>query len=98
MNKKKVETFEELLEQKYGKKGTLERDQFDEDSRAFMIGEMIKAERLKANLTQEQLADLTGTKKSYISRIERGKSDIQLSTLFKLIEEGLGKKLELSIH
>ncbi|MDZ7624736.1 MAG: helix-turn-helix transcriptional regulator [Ignavibacteriaceae bacterium] len=40
---------------------------------------MLKEERRKANLTQEQLAEKTGTKKSYISRIEAGKSDIQLS-------------------
>jgi transcriptional regulator with XRE-family HTH domain len=48
-------------------------------------------------LTQEQLAEKTGTKKSYISRIERGMSDIQISTYCKLIEIGLGKNLNISI-
>ena len=44
-----------------------------------------------------ELAKRTGTKKSYISRIENGKSDIQLSTFYKLIEFGLGKSLNISI-
>ncbi|MCS2348677.1 helix-turn-helix transcriptional regulator [Bacteroides thetaiotaomicron] len=35
-------------------------------------------------MTQEQLAAKIGTKKSYISRIENGHADIQLSTLFKI--------------
>ena len=48
-------------------------------------------------MTQEQLAEKTGTKKSYISRIETGKSDIQLSTFYRLIEIGLGKSLNISI-
>ena len=55
------------------------------------------AARVEANLTQEELAEKTGTKKSYISRIERGLSDIQISTYYKLIELGLGKHLNISI-
>ena len=51
----------------------------------------------KAHLTQAELAEKTGTKKSYISRIENGHADIQLSTLYKLIEQGLNKRLELAI-
>jgi transcriptional regulator with XRE-family HTH domain len=62
-----------------------------------MIAEVIKSTRRKARLTQEQLARKTGTKKSYISRIENGKSDIQLSTLYKIVEKGLGKKINLTI-
>lgn len=94
---KNISSFEQLLEVKYGTIGTPLREKFEEESKAFMIGELIKEERIRANMTQEQLAQKTGTQKSYISRIERGKSDIQLSTLFKLIEEGLGKKLTLGI-
>jgi transcriptional regulator with XRE-family HTH domain len=58
---------------------------------------MLKEARKPANLTQEQLAERTGTKKSYISRIERGLSDIQISTYQKLIEFGLEKQLNISI-
>lgn len=89
--------FEDLLVEKYGKKGTPERDRFDADSLAFRLGVMLKEARKEANLTQEELAQKTGTKKSYISRIERGLSDIQVSTYFKLIEIGLEKNLHISI-
>ena len=51
-----------------------------------------------ADMTQEQLADKTGTKKSFISRIENGHSDIQLSTLYRLLEFGLGRKISLNIR
>ena len=94
---KKIKTFDQLLDQKYGKKGTAERDQFDADSLAFRLGAMLKEASVEANMTQEELAEKTGTKKSYISRIERGLSDIQISTFYKLIELGLGKHLNISI-
>jgi ribosome-binding protein aMBF1 (putative translation factor) len=94
---KDATTFDELLDIKYGKIGTAKRDEFENKSTAFMIGELIKEARLDANLTQEELANKTGTKKSYISRIENGKIDIQLSTLFRIIEEGLGRHVNLSL-
>ncbi len=95
---KNVKTFDQILEEKYGKKRNTERDQYDADSLAFRLGAMLKEARVEANLTQEELAEKTGTKKSYISRIERGLSDIQISTYYKLIELGLGKQLNISIR
>jgi HTH-type transcriptional regulator/antitoxin HipB len=94
---KNVTDFEDILKEKYGPKGTPKRDKFDSDSLAFRLGVMLKEARQEANITQEQLAERTGTKKSYISRIERGQSDIQISTYYKLIEIGLGKQLNISI-
>jgi HTH-type transcriptional regulator/antitoxin HipB len=94
---KNVKTFDQFLDEKYGKKGNVQRDQFDADSLAFRLGVMLKEARVEANLTQEELAEKTGTKKSYISRIERGLSDIQITTYYKLIELGLGKHLNISI-
>jgi len=94
---KNVTNFEDLLIEKYGNKGTEEREKFNADSLAFRLGVMLKEARQESNLTQEQLAEKTGTKKSYISRIERGLSDIQISTYHKLIEIGLGKHLNISV-
>jgi len=94
---KEAKTFDELLDIKYGKPGTAARVEFEEKAIAFMVGEMIKEARKKAQLTQDDLAERIGTKKSYISRIENGKIDIQLSTLFKIFEEGFGKKLGISV-
>ncbi len=92
-----VTDFEDILIRKYGKKGTEKRDQYDANALAFRLGVMLKEARKEANLTQEELAERTGTKKSYISRIERGLSDIQVSTYHKLIELGLEKNLNISI-
>jgi len=94
---KNITKFEDLLNDQYGKKGTPERDKYEADSLAFRLGIMLKEARKEANMTQEELAKKTGTKKSYISRIERGQSDIQISTYYKLIEIGLGKNLNISI-
>ncbi|MCB0539851.1 MAG: helix-turn-helix transcriptional regulator [Bacteroidetes bacterium] len=92
-----AKSFDELLDIKYGKPGTEKRDEFEIKAKSFVVGEMIKEARKEAHLTQEQLAEKTGTKKSYISRLENGKIDIQISTLFKIFEEGLGKKLGFTV-
>ena len=89
-------TFEELLEAEYGPIGSPERDKFEKESNAFCLAETLKEERLKAGLTQQQLAEKIGTKKTYISRLENGKADVQLSTLYRIFE-GLGKRVALSI-
>ncbi len=94
---KNITDFEDILKESYGEKGTPSRDKFDADSLAFRLGLMLKEARNEADMTQEELAQRTGTKKSYISRIERGQSDIQISTYHKLIEIGLGKHLNISI-
>ncbi len=94
---KNITDFEDILIEKYGEKGTTSRDKYDVDSLAFRLGVMLKEARNASMITQDELAQRTGTKKSYISRIERGKSDIQISTYYKLIEIGLGKQLNISI-
>ena len=97
-SKNKIVPWDAHLDNKYGKPGTPSRTEFEMKAHAFVIGELLKDERAKAHLTQAELAEKTGTKKSYISRIENGRADIQLSTLYKLIEQGLNKKLELAIR
>ena len=97
-NDKYLTSFEEHLEKRYGKIGTPRRTEFEISAEAFAIGEIIKEERRLSKLTQAQLAEKTGTKKSYISRVENGHSDIQLSTLYKLIELGFGKRVVLSVQ
>ena len=89
-------TLDELLDVEYGAKGTPEREQFDDETRAFCLAETLKEERRRAGLTQAQLAEKIGTKKTYISRLENGKADVQLSTLFRIFE-GLGRRVNLSI-
>lgn len=94
---KETTTFDEHLDQRYGKAGTVKRTDFELKAKAFAIGEILREARKDAHLTQEQLAKKTGTRKSFISRIENGHSDIQLSTLFKLVEIGFGKQITFTI-
>ena len=94
---KAAKSFDELLDIKYGKIGAPKRDAFEQKAQYFVISEMLKAARQEAHLTQEQLAEKIGTKKSYISRLENGKADIQLSTLYRIFESGLGKRISLLI-
>lgn len=93
-----ITTLSQHLDKEYGKIGTKSRTDFEIKAKAFAIGVIIKEERKLAKLTQEQLAQKIGAKKSFISRIENGHSDIQLSTLYKLIEFGLGRKINLTIY
>jgi HTH-type transcriptional regulator / antitoxin HipB len=94
---KNAKNFDELLDIKYGKIGTEKRDDFEERAQYYVISEMLKVARKEAKMTQEQLAEKVGTKKSYISRLENGKCDIQLSTLYRIFEVGLGKRINLLI-
>lgn len=101
MDKKDVKKMdltpiEDLITEDFGAIGTPERDQFEMECDAFIIGEQLKNERQKAGLTQEQLANMIGTKKSFISRVERGHADIQLSTLVKLFR-GLGRQVSVRV-
>lgn len=91
-------TLEDHLTRQYGKRGTRKRTEFEIKAKTFLIGELIKEERRLANMTQEELATKIGAKKSFISRIENGHSDIQLSTLYRLLEFGLGRTVQLTVH
>ena len=69
----------------------------DSDIKAAGYGDIIRKARIKAGLTQNELAHRAGTTRFYISRFENNKSDIELSTFKRIIESGLGKRLELQI-
>ena len=91
-----IKTFDDLIEREHGKIGTDSRNKYEESAQMFIVGEMLKEARKEAKLTQEQLAEKAGTKKSYISRIENARGDIQLSTLIRIFEKGLNKKIGLT--
>lgn len=78
-----------------GKRGTPSREKYAEEFEAFKIGVLIQEARKKQNLTQEELALKIGTTKNYISRIENDASDIRLTTLMRIIREGLGGHMTL---
>ncbi|MBQ0081544.1 MAG: helix-turn-helix transcriptional regulator [Alistipes sp.] len=88
--------IEDLIAEDFGKVGTPKRDTFEMECDAFIIGEQLKDERLKAGLTQEELAEKIGTRKSFISRVEKGRADIQLSTLVKVFR-GVGREISVRV-
>lgn len=99
MNKRiEMKFFESHLDERYGKIGTEKRTAFERKSRAFIVGEMLREARQSAKMTQDELARRSRTKKSYISRLENGKIDIQISTLFRIFEDGLGRTIGLTIR
>jgi transcriptional regulator with XRE-family HTH domain len=59
---------------------------------------MLREARRSAKMTQDELARRSRTKKSYISRLENGKIDVQISTLFRIFEDGLGRTIDLTIR
>jgi len=91
-------SWDDHLDKKYGKTGTQSRDKYEEEFENFKIGVLIQEARKQQNLTQEDLALRCGTTKNYISRIENNASDIRLSTLMRIIREGLGGHLTLSLE
>ena len=93
---KNIKSFDELITVEHGEIGTESRNQYEEGAQMFIVSEMLKAARKEANLTQEELASRAGTKKSYISKIENGKGNIQLSTLIRIFEQGLNRKVGLT--
>lgn len=94
---KNLTAFSDHLNKQYGKKGTAMRVRYEQEFDTFKLGVLIQEMRERKNMTQEQLAAKCGTTKSYISRIENNASDIRLSTLIRIVSEGLGGQLKLSL-
>jgi len=94
---KSLTSFSDHLDKQYGKRGSVKREAYEQEFEAFKLGVLIQEMREKQNLTQEQLAIKCGTTKSYISRIENNASDIRLSTLMRIVKDGLGGHLQLTV-
>ena len=90
-------SWDDHLDNKYGKFGNSTREKYEEEFEAFKIGVLLQEARKRQHMTQQQLAEKVGTTKNYISRIENNASDIRLSTLMRIIREGLGGHLKLSL-
>ena len=75
----------------------LKYSQSEKSELSLKIGQMIREARLRSGLTQQDLALKSGTSRTYISRIENDRSDLEITTLRKIIETGLGRKLDISI-
>ena len=91
----KLPSFNEKLDREYGPKGTMQRETFDAKARAWYYAEVLKDARKAAGITQKQLAERIGKERSYIALLEKGETDMQLST-FLMILEAVGLKVALN--
>lgn len=96
-NNKDTTTWSQIKDQVYGEKGTERRDNLEREAEAFKIGLLLKKARESRHMTQEELAQIIDKKRTYISRVENDGSNITLSTLFDIVEKGLGGKVRISI-
>ncbi len=87
-------TVNEDLDRKYGEAGSLSREEFDAKAKAWYYAECIKEARKKSGLTQQEVADKIGKKREYVALIERGETDMQLST-FLMLSEAVGLRFAL---
>ena len=92
----KLRTSSEHLTEKYWELGSPEREEFEARAKAYYYAELLKEQRKQQKMTQQQLADKIGKKREYISNIERGNSDMQLST-FMQIANALGLRFALVV-
>lgn len=88
-------TVNQDLDQKYGVVGTKPRELFTNQAHAYYTGQIIENARKNAHLTQEELAQRVGANKSYISRIENGKTEPKVTTFYR-IAAALGLSVELN--
>ncbi len=95
---KNLQSLDQFIDTEIGKRGSEKREAFETAYDTFKLGILIQQAREKKGLTQEQLAALAGTNKSYISKLERNLKDIRFSTLQRIINEGLGGHLDISIR
>jgi DNA-binding XRE family transcriptional regulator len=92
-----ISTWTEIKDRVYGEKGTERRDNLERDAESFKIGLLLKKARESQHLTQEELGKRIDKKRTYISRVENDGSNITLSTLYDIVEKGLGGKVKISI-
>lgn len=91
----KLNSINDKLDSKYGKKGTPNREEFDSKSISWYYGEILRDRRKELKLTQQELAEKIGKERSYIGRIEKGNTDMQLSS-FISIARALGLDFNIS--
>lgn len=87
-------SFDDILLKEYGEEGSPKRKELEAKSRAWYYAEMLRDERKRQNITQKSLAERIGIKREYLSTLERGETDMQLSTFIR-IAEALGLRFSL---
>lgn len=93
-NNHQINDYSAVLERKYGKCGTTERTNFDEEAYAFYTSQILIDARKEAKMTQSELAERINVTKSYISRIEKGMITPSVATFYRIMN-ALGMRVEV---
>lgn len=93
----KTYTFDEVKDKYIGKKGTSQREAYENELRLDLIGDAIKQARKERNLTQSQLGELVGVKKAQISKIENNLTDARFETILKVFK-ALNAKINFNVE
>jgi ribosome-binding protein aMBF1 (putative translation factor) len=94
----KIKSWSTIKDEVYGKQGTERRDNLDREVEAIKIGMIIREARLSKRMTQDELASLVSKKRSFIARIEKDGSNMNLRTLYEIVEKGLGGRVNIAIE
>ena len=96
MKQKRFYTEDETLDMVLGEKGTPDRDLYEAEMDALIMGNAIRKARLARNVTQEQLGEMTGMSRTQVSRIENGRST-SLSGISRVLRPlGISASLEMA--
>ena len=93
-----IKSWTQIKDDVYGKRGSPRRDELDREIEAFKIGLLIRQARESKKMTQEELGNVISKKRSYISRVENDGSNMNLKTLYDIVEKGLGGKVNIAIE
>ena len=91
----KLRRADEHFDELYGKSGTQSRTDFENKALSWYYGEVLREKRKELKITQQQLAEKIGRKREYIALLEKGETDMQLSTFIN-VSQALGLKFTLA--
>lgn len=80
----KLPTFNQQLDEEYGRPGNPQREEFHEEALSWYYGQLLRDRRRELKMTQREVAEKLGREQNYIARVERGKAEIQLSSFFRI--------------
>lgn len=93
-----TKSLDQIKDQYYGVMGTPKRDKLERELESLRIGLKIREARIKQNISQEELANRIGKKRTFISKVENDGNNLTLKTLFDIVERGLGGKLNVQFQ
>jgi DNA-binding XRE family transcriptional regulator len=93
-NNSLLTSIDDIMDAKYGKVGTPEREAFRREAYAYCMGQVIRDARKNEKITQQELASRIGSDKAYISKIEKGDIEPGVGTFYRIIN-ALGLQVEI---